>query len=226
MEAKEFNPEVFVIARSERDGDTRRLERAGAQRILCPYKSGGRETLEFITRPGVADFIADALMGGGGVALAQIRVQEGAGLARTFHEHTPQTSQTGPFGPLSSLGSTFRILPSSTGKPRSAKRIAGPLRDLRRGSLLHCLRGQNPQSPARKRVDVPGARLHEMFGLGAWFVVSREMKGGCLPRHFRYLRRFLYLIGLMLAFLSVTRTWAYGGGTRHLGFPTPGVSFH
>ncbi|MFT5197757.1 MAG: voltage-gated potassium channel [Planctomycetota bacterium] len=77
MEAKEFNPEVFVIARSERDGDARRLERAGAQRILCPYKSGGRETLEFITRPGVADFIADALMGGGGVALAQIRVQEG-----------------------------------------------------------------------------------------------------------------------------------------------------
>ncbi len=29
----------------------------------------------------------------------------------------------------------------------------------------HCLRGQNPQSPARNRVAVPGARLHEISGL-------------------------------------------------------------
>ncbi len=68
------------------------------------------------------------------------------GLARTFHEHAPQASQTGPFGALSPPGRTFRILPSSTMPP-------------------HCLRGQNPQSPARNRVAVPGARLHEASGL-------------------------------------------------------------
>jgi voltage-gated potassium channel len=80
MEARELNPEVIVIARSERDEDTRRLERARAQRVLFPYKSGGRKTFEFITRPGVADFIAEARVGGKGVALAQIRVQAGAEL--------------------------------------------------------------------------------------------------------------------------------------------------
>ncbi len=80
MDARELNPNVILIARAERDEDVRRLERAGAQRVLCPYKSGGRETFEFITRPGVADFLAEARMGGGGVALAQIRVQSGAQL--------------------------------------------------------------------------------------------------------------------------------------------------
>ncbi len=83
MDARELNPAVILIARAERDEDARRLERAGAQRVLCPYKSGGREMFEFITRPGVADFLAEARMGGGGVALAQIRVQEGAKLEGT-----------------------------------------------------------------------------------------------------------------------------------------------
>ncbi|MDF1838007.1 MAG: potassium channel protein [Planctomycetota bacterium] len=80
MDAKELNPDAILIARAERDDDVRRLERAGAQRVLCPYKSGGRETFEFITRPGVADFLAEARVGGGGVALAQIHVQPGAQL--------------------------------------------------------------------------------------------------------------------------------------------------
>lgn len=83
MDAKELNPDVILIARAERDEDARRLERAGAKRVLCPYKSGGRETVEFITRPGVADFLAEARMGGGGVALAQINVQQGAKLEGT-----------------------------------------------------------------------------------------------------------------------------------------------
>ena len=80
MDARELNPGVTLIARADRDEDARRLERAGAQRVLCPYQSGGRETFEFITRPGVADFLAEARVGNGGVALAQIHVQQGASL--------------------------------------------------------------------------------------------------------------------------------------------------
>ncbi|MFT4649349.1 MAG: hypothetical protein ACI9X4_002588, partial [Glaciecola sp.] len=50
-----------------------------------------------------------------------------------------------------------------------------------RGSLLHCLRGQNPQSPARNRVAVPGARLHEMFGLeGVQLAEYGRVLGNCL----------------------------------------------
>ncbi len=38
--------------------------------------------------------------------------ETGPALARMFHEHAPQASQTGPFGPLSLPDRTFRMLPS------------------------------------------------------------------------------------------------------------------
>lgn len=80
MEARDVNPEAVVIARAERNEDVRKLERAGVSRVLCPFKSGGRETVEYITRPRVADFLAQASMGDGGIALAEIRVREGSQL--------------------------------------------------------------------------------------------------------------------------------------------------
>ncbi len=80
MESHEINPEAIIIARAERDEDVRRLERAGAHRVLCLFTSGGRETVEFITRPGVADFLAQAAVGDSGIALANIRVYEGSEL--------------------------------------------------------------------------------------------------------------------------------------------------
>jgi Trk K+ transport system NAD-binding subunit len=72
MESLELNPEVGVIARVEREADVRRLKRAAARRVLRPSNNGGRGTVQIITKPGVADFIAEASLGGGYVALAEI----------------------------------------------------------------------------------------------------------------------------------------------------------
>jgi len=80
MEARELRPDVIVIARAEREDNVRKLERAGASRVLCPFQSGGRETADFITKPHVANFLAQASVGGGGVALAEIRVEANSNL--------------------------------------------------------------------------------------------------------------------------------------------------
>lgn len=80
MEARDCRPEAVVIARAEREADIRRLERAGATRVLCPFQSGGRETVEQITNPRVAEFLAQASLGGR-VTLGEVRIQEGSPLA-------------------------------------------------------------------------------------------------------------------------------------------------
>ena len=80
MEARDVRPEAIVVARAERDEDELKLERAGVARVLCPFRSGGYEAVEYITRPRVADFLARASMGDGGIALAEVRVREGSEL--------------------------------------------------------------------------------------------------------------------------------------------------
>ncbi len=80
MGARDLNASITIIARAERDGDVKKLERAGVNRVLCPFRSGGREAVDFVVRPQVADFLARASMGGGDIALADIHVAEGSEL--------------------------------------------------------------------------------------------------------------------------------------------------
>ena len=79
MEARDCRPNAMVIARAERESDIRRLERAGATRVLCPFQSGGRETVEQITNPRVAEFLVQASLGGR-ITLGDVRIRKGSPL--------------------------------------------------------------------------------------------------------------------------------------------------
>jgi voltage-gated potassium channel len=81
LEAREANPEAVIIARAERDADRRKLERAGVHRVLCPFRAGGSEVVDTITRPKVADFLARATVGHDGIVLADLRIGQGSRLA-------------------------------------------------------------------------------------------------------------------------------------------------
>lgn len=83
MESRDLNPEAFIIARAERDEDMRKLYRAGVNRVLCPFKSGGREVADFVTRPHVADFLTQASLGDTGIALAEVRIDKSSTLIGT-----------------------------------------------------------------------------------------------------------------------------------------------
>jgi len=88
MSARELNPDLVIIARAETDGDTRKLRRAGVDRLLCPFRSGGREVADLITKPRVADFLARASTGRGDLVLAEVEVEEDSGLVGvTVAEH-------------------------------------------------------------------------------------------------------------------------------------------
>lgn len=57
LTAKELNPDIWVLARSEEEQSERRLLRAGADRVISPYTLGGNRMAMAILRPAMLDFI-------------------------------------------------------------------------------------------------------------------------------------------------------------------------
>ena len=57
LTAKELNPQVFILSRSEEEESEHRLLRAGANRVMSPYTLGGMRMAMAILRPAMLDFI-------------------------------------------------------------------------------------------------------------------------------------------------------------------------
>jgi voltage-gated potassium channel len=57
LSAKALRPELFVVARGSTDESEAKLKRAGADRIILPYRIGGRRMALLTLRPLVVDFI-------------------------------------------------------------------------------------------------------------------------------------------------------------------------
>ncbi|MBW2561874.1 MAG: TrkA family potassium uptake protein, partial [Deltaproteobacteria bacterium] len=55
--AKELNPDVYVLSRFEDSASERRLIKAGADRVISPYRVGGMRMSQAILRPAMLDFI-------------------------------------------------------------------------------------------------------------------------------------------------------------------------
>jgi voltage-gated potassium channel len=63
LTAKGMRPGCVVIARVKADENERKLQRAGADRVISPSTIGGRRIAQILTRPAVADFL-DGIAGG------------------------------------------------------------------------------------------------------------------------------------------------------------------
>ncbi|MGZ6276738.1 MAG: potassium channel family protein, partial [Syntrophales bacterium] len=57
LTAKELNPDIYVLSRSEEVESEHRLLRAGADRVISPYVLGGMRMAMAISRPAMLDFI-------------------------------------------------------------------------------------------------------------------------------------------------------------------------
>ena len=57
LTAKELNPDIFILSRSEEEESEHRLLRAGADRVMSPYTLGGMRMAMAILRPAMLDFI-------------------------------------------------------------------------------------------------------------------------------------------------------------------------
>jgi len=57
LTAKELNPKIWILSRSEEEQSEHRLVRAGADRVMSPYTLGGSRMAMAILRPAMLDFI-------------------------------------------------------------------------------------------------------------------------------------------------------------------------
>lgn len=57
LTAKELNPNIYIVSRFEDDASERRLLKAGANRVVSPYKVGGSRLALALLRPAILDFM-------------------------------------------------------------------------------------------------------------------------------------------------------------------------
>ena len=81
LSARALNPDVCIIARAERDEETRKLVRAGATHVVRPYASGGREISNRILRPRLAELLGAFVDVDLGLTFGEVCVVEGSALA-------------------------------------------------------------------------------------------------------------------------------------------------
>ena len=66
LTARELAPDAFIVARASADDSEKKLRRAGADRVISPYKTSGSEMARVALHPQV----------GGTVAVADYRMEE------------------------------------------------------------------------------------------------------------------------------------------------------
>lgn len=76
LTAKELNPNLYIITRADDEASERRLQRAGANKIVSPYRMGGKRIADGLIRPYVTDFldVAHAEVGEKQLVIEEIRI--------------------------------------------------------------------------------------------------------------------------------------------------------
>lgn len=69
LTARSLNPDLFIVARAGEEGAEGRLVRAGANRVVSPYRHGGVRLAHVLMKPTVVDFLDLSLQTGGNVGL-------------------------------------------------------------------------------------------------------------------------------------------------------------
>jgi len=64
LSARDLNPNLFIVARASEESSERKILRAGADRVVSPYFTGGIRIANSILKPAVVDFIEYATKSG------------------------------------------------------------------------------------------------------------------------------------------------------------------
>jgi len=82
LSARSMSSSLLIVARAEAPETERKLQIAGADRVVSPYIIGGRRLAAAATQPTVVDYLDSVMHGGPEVELAmqELSVQEGAEL--------------------------------------------------------------------------------------------------------------------------------------------------
>jgi voltage-gated potassium channel len=81
LSARLLRPDLFIIGRAETDDARRKLQRAGADRVISPYQLGAHHIAQTALRPAVVEFVQLATASQPlELAMEQILVEAGGGL--------------------------------------------------------------------------------------------------------------------------------------------------
>ncbi len=76
LAARALNRDLYVIARAGRPASIRRLELAGADRVISPYRMAGHQMAELALRPGLVEVMDTIQHGGTTVAVEELLVTD------------------------------------------------------------------------------------------------------------------------------------------------------
>lgn len=79
LSARQLNPDLKIIARADSSEAEKKLYRAGADRVICPHRLGGRRMALSILRPNVVEFMEIESSGTDeDIAIEEVIVPEGS----------------------------------------------------------------------------------------------------------------------------------------------------
>jgi voltage-gated potassium channel len=82
LTARQIDPMLFIVARSSEPGSSERLQRAGADRVISPYASSGRQMVRLARDPSMIDLFDEARPRSS-IGVEERVIEEGGGLAGT-----------------------------------------------------------------------------------------------------------------------------------------------
>jgi len=88
LTARSLRPDLFIVARANFEETESKLLKAGANRVILPYRIAGRRMVTMLMRPAVVDFLDEVAHAGGlELLLEQVPIAPGSALAgRTLGE--------------------------------------------------------------------------------------------------------------------------------------------
>jgi len=80
--ARDLNPNIFILVRTNQHQNTKKILRAGANKVISPYEIGADRMANVILRPNVDQFM-DRILGGAGQdhVFDEVKIYEGSELA-------------------------------------------------------------------------------------------------------------------------------------------------
>lgn len=81
LTARVLNTDIYIVSRGDEEGSERKLSRAGADRVVLPYKVGGRRMAAMAVQPAVVDFL-DVMFSGDELSLelTEMNIDKGSHL--------------------------------------------------------------------------------------------------------------------------------------------------
>jgi voltage-gated potassium channel len=89
LSARDLNPDLFIVTRAGEESSERKILRAGADRVVSPYYTGGIRIANSILKPAVVDFIEFATKTGNlELQLEEVLLSKGSKLSEMTLEDT------------------------------------------------------------------------------------------------------------------------------------------